>query len=293
MFHAEFRATTMGDQPADRGSSAAHAGANSHWASVSLSDLAATLGATVSAERDLGDVTFPLRRFKPGETVHRAGDKFSAIYVVIRSGFFKTVSVDPSGAELVLAFPMGGDVIGLDGLDPGQYTADVVALDTSHVAVVRFARLAQFGREHPCVAGLLYSVFSRELVRNHGMVWLLGTLSAEARLAAFLLDLSERFGRLGYSRASFALRMTRQEMGSYLGITLETVSRTFSAFAAAGLIAVDRKAVTLRDFAGLRRIVEPQVDDGVERRATDRRPSPTARPRRALPRLPSFSLVAA
>jgi CRP/FNR family transcriptional regulator len=105
--------------------------------------------------------------------------------------------------------------------------------------------------------------------------------------------LSERFGRLGYSRASFALRMTRQEMGSYLGIKLETVSRTFSAFAAAGLIAVHRKAVTLRDLAGLRRIVEPQADDGVERRARDRRPSPTARPGRALPRLPSFSLVAA
>ena len=291
MFHAEFRATTIGGQPADLGSFAAQARADSHWTSVSLSDLAATLGATVSAERDLADVTFPVRRFKPGETLHRAGDKFSAIYV-IRSGFFKTVSVDASGAELVLAFPMGGDVIGLDGLDPGQYIADVVALDTSHVAVVPFARLAHLGREHPCVARLLYSVFSRELVRNHGMVWLLGTLSAEARLAVFLLDLSERFGRLGYSRASFALRMTRQEMGSYLGIKLETVSRTFSAFAAAGLIAVHRKAVTLRDLAGLRRIVEPQADDGVERRARDRRPSPTARPGRALPRLPSFSLVA-
>ena len=102
MFHAEFRATTIGGQPADLGSFAAQARADSHWTSVSLSDLAATLGATVSAERDLADVTFPVRRFKPGETLHRAGDKFSAIYV-IRSGFFKTVSVDASGAELVLA----------------------------------------------------------------------------------------------------------------------------------------------------------------------------------------------
>ena len=91
------------------------------------------------------------------------------------------------------------------------------------------------------------------------MIWLLGTLHAEARLATFLLDLSERFGRLGYSRAAFALRMSREEIGSYLGIKLETVSRAFSAFAAAGLMTVDRKEVTLRDLAGLRRVVRPEA----------------------------------
>src|ERR1700752_2508941 len=96
------------------------------------------------------------------------------------------------------------------------------------------------------------------------MFWLLGTLSAEARLASFLLDLSERFGRLGYSRTAFALRATRQEIGSYLGLKLETVSRTLSAFAAAGLVDIDRRKVVLRDAIGLRRIIDPSIQRNTE-----------------------------
>ena len=227
-------------------------------ATITLAELARLLGGCVDHERDVPDIRFPVRSLKAGETLHRAGDRFDAIYVV-RSGFLKTVSVDRTGEEQVLAFPMGGDVIGLDGLDTERYASDVVALDASHVAVVSFARIARLGHDYPCVERLLYAAFSRELVRERSMIWLLGTLHAEARLATFLLDLSERFGRLGYSRAAFALRMSREEIGSYLGIKLETVSRAFSAFAAAGLMTVDRKEVTLRDLAGLRRAVRPET----------------------------------
>lgn len=206
---------------------------------------------------------------------------------MVRSGFLKSVSVDRTAEEQVLAFPMGGDVIGLDGLDTERYASDVVALDASHVAVVSFARIARLGHEYPCIERLLYAAFSRELMRERNMIWLLGTLRAEARLATFLLDLSERFGRLGYSRASFALRMSREEIGSYLGIKLETVSRAFSAFAAAGLMAVDRKEVTLRDLAGLHRVVRPEArseDRPVHdiRRAANR---PTARAAAVRPRV--------
>jgi CRP/FNR family transcriptional regulator len=227
-------------------------------ASMTLAELCTLLGGSVDADRAVPDVRFPIRQLKAGEPLHRAGDRFDAIYVV-RSGFLKSVSVDRTGEEQVLAFPMGGDVIGLDGLDTERYASDVVALDASHVAVVSFARIARLGHEYPCIERLLYSAFSRELIRKHSMIWLLGTLHAEARLATFLLDLSERFGRLGYSRASFALRMSREEIGSYLGIKLETVSRAFSAFAAGGLMAVDRKEVTLRDLAGLHRVVRPEA----------------------------------
>ena len=96
------------------------------------------------------EIGFPVRQLKAGETLHRAGDRFDAIYVV-RSGFLKTVSVDRTGEEQVLAFPMGGDVIGLDGLDTERYASDVVALDASHVAVVSFARIARLGHDLPCV----------------------------------------------------------------------------------------------------------------------------------------------
>jgi CRP/FNR family transcriptional regulator len=223
---------------------------------ATLADLASAFGLDVLVP-EIAGITFPVRRLKAGDTLVRAGDRFDAVYV-IRSGFFKTVRTDTGGNEMVLALPMGGEAIGLDAIDSGRHTADVIALDASLVAIVPFARLAQLAREHPCLERALFRAFSRELCREHGMIWLLGTRDAEARLAAFLLDLSERFGRLGYSRIAFELRMTRQEIGSYLGIKLETVSRTLSGLAARGLIAVDRRTVTLNDIAGLRRILEPR-----------------------------------
>ena len=271
MFNTATLAATD-DRVAAAGSCAASQPIAGNWASVSFADLVGMLGGSLAPDARAADITFPVRRLKPGEVLHRAGDKFDAIYVV-RSGFLKAVSVDKLGAEQVLAFPMGGDVIGLDGIDPGRYTSEVIALDTTHVIVVSFARLAHLGHDHVCVEPLLYRMFSRELVRERTMIWLLGTLDAEARVAAFLFDLSERFGRLGCSRSSFLLRMTREEIGSYLGIKLETVSRTLSTFAAAGLILVDRKEVTLLDMPALRRIMEPQ-EERVARSARPARPAP-------------------
>ena len=192
----------------------------------------------------------------------------------------------------MLAFPMGGDVIGLDGLDAERYASDVVALESSHVAVVSFARIARLGHEYPCIERLLYAAFSRELIRERNMIWLLGTLHAEARLATFLLDLSERFGRLGYSRASFALRMSREEIGSYLGIKLETVSRAFSAFAAAGLMTVDRKEVTLRDLPGLQRVVRPEAPAEARPVRSAQRATPRPGRARAAARVRLFRLRA-
>ena len=274
----------------DDGAGASTPHAHEDWASVKFTDLTSLLGAELPDAHNLTDVTFPVRRVKPGETLYRAGDRFSAIYIV-RSGFLKTVSVDAGGAELVLGFPMGGDVIGLEGVDSGYYTADVVALDMTSAAVIPFARLAQLGREHPCIERLLYSIFSRELVQKHRMFRLLGTLGAEARLSSFLLGLADRFGQLGYSRTSFTLRMTRQEIGSHLGMKLETVSRTLSAFAASGLIGVDRRAITLSDVDGLRRLVEPQKEECLARPIT-RIPRPRPRVQTPFSRLPLMSMVA-
>jgi CRP/FNR family transcriptional regulator len=247
-------------------------------ASVKFGDLFSLLDIPAPADRRLLDVTFPVRKVSAGEALHRAGDAFRALYIV-RSGFFKTVSVDASGTELVLGFPMGGEVLGFDGIDSDHYMSDVIALDISSVAVIPFAQLSQLAREHPCVERLLYSIFSREVAHKHTMLWLLGTLSAEARLARFLLDLSERFGRLGYSRTAFALRATRQEIGNHLGLTLETVSRTLSAFAAAGLVDIDRRQVVLRDLAGLRLVVDPTQRRGDAPRAKQSTTRATVRQR--------------
>lgn len=229
--------------------------------SIALRELCALLGAPAASVRDLPEERFALRHLKTGETLHLAGDRFDAIYVV-RSGSLKAASIDYAGDEQVLAFPMSGDVLGLDGLEAERYTSEVVALEAAELVVVPFARLVLLGRAHACVARLLYAAFSQELVRKRRLMWLLGRRDAEARVAAFLLELSERFGRLGHSRASLALRMSRRHIGSYLGIRLETVSRAFSAFAAAGWLTVERAGVTLRDVAALRQVAGEQDGPG-------------------------------
>jgi len=185
-----------------------------------------------------------------------AGDKFHSLYVV-RSGCFKTVYTDFSGSEQVLGFPMCGDLMGADGIDCGHYSSTAISLDTSEVVIVPLTSLARLVVECPSLEALLYRVLSRELVRVQNMAWTLGTLGAEGRVAAFLLGLSARLGALGYSRSSFNLRMTRQEIGSYLGLKLETVSRALSALNTAGFIQVHQRSIDIVDADALQGVIDP------------------------------------
>jgi CRP/FNR family transcriptional regulator, anaerobic regulatory protein len=250
---------------------------------VGLAELAKLLGVTLPAPAGITDIEFAVKRLHPGETLCRAGDDFEALYVV-RSGFLKTVCVDGSGNEQVLAFPMRGDAIGVDGFDRGQYASDAVALESCHVIVVPFRRIAALAERVPGVERFIYSIFNHELVHRQNMVRLLGMMNAEARVAAFLLDLSERFGGLGCSKSSFILRMSRQDLGSYLGIKLETVSRALSAFAALRLIDVSRRELVLNDVQALRRKLDaPAAKECSQRprhqsRATSRLASPRIAP---------------
>jgi len=237
----------------DQGTTSApgHEGAN-----LSVRELTRLLHIDYPDEAWLARTAFALRRVREGEALVHAGDKFHSLYVV-RSGCFKTVYTDYSGSEQVLAFPMCGDLMGADGIDCGHYSSTAVSLDTSEVVIVPFTSLARLVYECPSLEDLLYRVLSRELVRVQNMAWTLGTLGAEGRVAAFLLSLSARLGALGYSRCSFNLRMTRQEIGSYLGLKLETVSRALSALNSAGIIQVHQRSIDIVDADALRGVIDP------------------------------------
>jgi CRP/FNR family transcriptional regulator len=195
-------------------------------------------------------VVFARRRLKRGDPLFKAGDPFNALYA-IRSGFLKTTILNADGREQVTGFMMTGELLGLDGIGTGHYNGNAVALEDSEVCVLPFARIEELGREVPAIQRNLHSVLSREIVRDHGVMMLLGSMCAEERLAAFLLNLSRRFTARGYSASDFHLRMTREEIGSYLGLKLETVSRLFSRFQADGLIEVQQKHVRIVDIPGL------------------------------------------
>jgi CRP/FNR family transcriptional regulator len=200
------------------------------------------------------NLVYARRRVKRGDTLFTAGAEFSAIYA-IRSGFFKMSQVDAEGREQVTGFSMGGELMGLEGLGAGTYQGSAVALEDSEVCILPYALVEEMAREIPALQRQLHAVLSREIVRDHGVMMLLGSMRAEERLATFLLNLSKRFVRRGYSASDFNLRMTREELGSYLGLKLETVSRLFSRFQEEGMIEVQQKHVRIVDIAGLERVL--------------------------------------
>ena len=190
-------------------------------------------------------------QFKTGQRIHTIGQPFDTLYIV-HSGFLKTVAIDEYGNEQVLSFPMKGDLFGVDGIHNRRYSSEAVALSSCDLVLLPFKKFTTLGRAHAELEHAMYSVMSRELVREQLMVSMLGGLSAEARVARFLVSLSERFAEMGYSSKIFNLRMTRHEIGSYLGLTLETVSRTLSAFNEIGLIVVDQRSITIKDIDALK-----------------------------------------
>ncbi len=205
----------------------------------------------ISFITDDDELRFARRRVRAGQWIFGAGDKFESVYIVY-TGFVKTVLVDEAGNEQILGFPLKGDVLGIDGMHGDHYASQAVALTDCELVVIPFHDLATLGHGSQALENWLYKAVSRELVREHAVIGLLGTLSAEARVARFLAGLSDRFAELGYSPTEFILRMTRQEIGSYLGLTLETVSRSFSAMHDCGLIEVNQRAIVLHDVAALR-----------------------------------------
>jgi CRP/FNR family transcriptional regulator len=199
------------------------------------------------------DVLFQHVKFKTGQRIHTIGQAFDHLFAV-NYGFLKTVLIDEFGNEQVLSFPMKGDMLGADGINTRRYGSEAVALSDCDIILVPFKKLTALCQAHPALENLIYSVLSRELVREQAVLATLSGLCAEGRVARFLVMLAERFAALGYSSKLFNLRMSRQEIGSYLGLRLETVSRTLSAFNEVGLITVELRAICIKDAEALQRL---------------------------------------
>ena len=194
------------------------------------------------------------KTIKRGEYLFRAGDDFASLYA-IRSGFFKTRVITNDGRDQVTGFQMAGELMGIDGIASDRHDCDAMALEDSEVCVIPYTRLEALSRQFEVLQHHFFKVMSREIVRDHGVMLLLGSMCAEERIASFLLNLSQRFTARGYSPFEFILRMTREEIGSYLGLKLETVSRTLSKFQHEGLISVQLKHMQIANIPGLKKIM--------------------------------------
>lgn len=226
--------------------------------SCNLRELCMPMGISVEDLDRLDGMVATRRKVKRGASLFHNGEAFTSLYA-IRTGFFKTCTSTDDGRDQVTGFQMAGEILGLDGIVNDHHTCDAVALEDAEVCVMPFDRIEELSREVNALQRHVHKIMSREIVREHGVMLLLGSMRAEERLAAFLLNLVQRLHARGFSQSELVLRMTREEIGSYLGLKLETVSRTFSKFADDGIVEVRQRNVRILDTDALRRIVNTQT----------------------------------
>ncbi len=195
------------------------------------------------------------RKVARGETLIHAGDPFDALYAV-RTGFFKSAITSRQGHQQVTGFQTGGELIGLGGIDIGRHEVDVIALEDSQVCVIPFDQLETIAREVPSLQRRFHRHMSHEIATDHEAMLQLGSMLADERVAAFLLNLVHRLEVRGFSSSSLLLRMSREEIGSFLGLKAETISRTLSKFQSDGLLFVRQRQIQFTDLAGLQRVLD-------------------------------------
>ena len=198
------------------------------------------------------------RKVNRGTALFRDGESFAGLYA-IRSGFFKACVQGKHGREQVTGFHMAGDVIGLDGIVNQHHAGEAVALEDAEACILPFERVAQLSREVPALQQLIHKMLSREIVRKREVIVLLGGMRVEQRLASFLWDMVQRLHRRGFSSSELVLRMTREEIGSNIGVQIETVCRTFTRLAEESIVEVNQRHVRILDTEALKDMARSRV----------------------------------
>jgi CRP/FNR family transcriptional regulator len=227
--------------------------------SCNLREICLPCGLNADDLESLDNLGFARRHIAAGDVLYAEGDSFQNIHAV-RAGTFKSSLMLADGREQVSGFFMAGELLGLDGVASGRHASTATALEDTEVCAIPYTKLSELAATGGTqMQQIVARLMSREIVREHSLMLLLGSMTADERLAAFLLNLSQRMKARGFSAREFHLRMSRAEIGSYLGLKLETVSRSFSAFQRKGLLEVDKRHVRISDFEGLTQAFEAPI----------------------------------
>ncbi len=193
------------------------------------------------------------QRVARDKTLYRMDDPFKNLYA-IRYGHFKTYQINSSGEQQITGFQMAGELLGMDAISTDRHHCEAVALEDSEVCEIPFASLEELFGKVPSLLRQFHRIMSQEITREQNVMLLLGNMRAEQRFAAFLVNLASRYAARGYSSTSLVLRMSREDIGNYLGLTIESISRLLSRFKKQGLLEVDKRDVKLLDIVELRAI---------------------------------------
>lgn len=196
------------------------------------------------------------RPLQKGDYLYRANDDFHSVYAV-RSGTVKAVTITDDGQEQVTGFYLPGEIIGMDGIGDSRYTNSAIALETSAVCEIPFSRMEELSLQIPTLQRHFFQLMSREITADQQLITLLSKNSAEERVAALLLSISSRNARRQLSATSFRLPMSRADIGNYLGLTVETVSRVLGRFQKQNILSVDKKEINITDLDALSAIANP------------------------------------
>ncbi|HKK15228.1 MAG TPA: fumarate/nitrate reduction transcriptional regulator Fnr [Gammaproteobacteria bacterium] len=218
-----------------------------------LHELCLPRGLNLHALEQLEHTVKRTRPLQSGDHIFRAGDRFEHIYA-IRSGSVKLNFIDEQGDDQIIGFYFPGEILGLDAIDKRQHICTAIALETSSYCAFPFNSITEICQTVPELQQQMFRLMSRELTQENELLLTINRKSAEVKLATFLITLSSRFHRLGYSAREFKLSMSRQEIANYLGLTIETVSRIMSRFQLEDIIIANRKQITIKNIDALREI---------------------------------------
>jgi len=191
------------------------------------------------------------RPLQKDKHIYHAGEEFKSVFAV-RSGSIKSYTVSNDGQEQVTGFHLPGEIFGMDGIGHNHYTNSALAMETAAVCEIPFTRLQELSIAIPSLQRHFFQLMSKEITNDQNLITLLSKNSAEERIATLLLSISNRNLRRKLSGTRFRLPMSRADIGNYLGLTVETVSRVFGRFQKQGLLNVDKKEIEVLDFDKLR-----------------------------------------
>jgi CRP/FNR family transcriptional regulator len=226
-------------------------GARDRCSSCSLHQLCLPTGLADSDMLRLDKIIGRRRRVQRDEYLYRMDDPFTNLYA-IRLGHFKTHQVSFDGAEQITGFQMAGELLGMDAISTDRHHCYAVALEDSEVCEIPFARLEELFGEMPTLLHQFHRMMSKEITRDQSTMLLLGNMRAEQRFAHFLVNLSSRYKVRGYSSTQFQLRMSREDIGNYLGLTIESISRLLARFKKQSLLKVSNREIELLDLPALK-----------------------------------------
>lgn len=227
--------------------------AHTRCAACSMHQICLPMGLGETDMDKLDKIIGRRRKVPRGASLYRTNDAFLRLYA-IRIGHFKTYQLNTGGEQQITGFQMPGELLGLEAIGGGRHHCNAVALEDSEVCEIPFAQLEALFADIPTLLRHFHRLMSQEITREQSAMLLLGGMRAEQRLAVFLVNVGARYAARGYSATNFQLRMMREEIGNYLGLTIESISRLLARFKKTGLLKVANREISVLDPVRLRAI---------------------------------------